>query len=334
MVLAEEELARLTREVMAWRETPVLAAVEKGGSGRAFYRAVSGNGDAPVVVMHYSDEREENVLFVEIARFLRGLGVRVPAVLHEDGARRVVWVEDLGGEDLHGWRLRPWPERERLWHSALETVRVLHERGMGSEAAAGLRTMPGFDARLYAWERRYFLENFVERRCGIVLGAGEAEALEAELGAMAGRLEARAAVFVHRDFQSHNVMVRGGSAFLIDFQGMRRGAEVYDVASLLYDPYVVFTWEERASLLEYYRGLCGGEAEALRRAFLEGAAQRLMQALGAYGFLGLVKGKSAFLAHMRPGLENLIDAAERAGSVPRLLDLARRCAEALGEGGG
>jgi aminoglycoside/choline kinase family phosphotransferase len=95
---------------------------------------------------------------------------------------------------------------------------------------------------------------------------------------------------VHRDFQSQNIIIRQGQAYLIDFQGMRPGLAEYDLASLLYDPYVQLSAAERAELLEFYRG----EAEIIDPAYEEKfrlcAMQRLMQALGAYGYLGETKG--------------------------------------------
>jgi aminoglycoside/choline kinase family phosphotransferase len=116
-------------------------------------------------------------------------------------------------------------------------------------------------------------------------------------------LAKRSRVLVHRDFQSQNILVRNGQAYLIDFQGMRPGLAQYDLASVLYDPYVDLTEAERGELLEHY---CDGKpdddfTETLRFC----AMQRLMQALGAYGFLGLVKGHQHFLQHIPKAVSSL-----------------------------
>ena len=112
-------------------------------------------------------------------------------------------------------------------------------------------------------------------------------------------LAARPRVLVHRDFQSQNVMVRGDAVRLIDFQGMRAGLAGYDVASLLYDPYVELADAERAELSGFYLQAAGRtDAAAWGEELRACARQRLMQALGAYGFLGRVKGKPAFLEHI------------------------------------
>jgi aminoglycoside/choline kinase family phosphotransferase len=113
---------------------------------------------------------------------------------------------------------------------------------------------------------------------------------------------------VHRDFQSQNIIVRSGQAHLIDFQGMRPGLAQYDLASLLFDPYVNLSQEERAELTAYYRGLFkNGRATKgdFETALKLCAMQRLMQALGAYGFLGLVKGHKSFLHYVSPALKLL-----------------------------
>jgi aminoglycoside/choline kinase family phosphotransferase len=114
---------------------------------------------------------------------------------------------------------------------------------------------------------------------------------------------------VHRDFQSQNIIVRNGQAHLIDFQGMRPGLAEYDLGSLLYDPYVVLPESERTELIAYYRArqlendvAIGGEFDLKLRLC---TMQRLMQALGAYGFLGLVKGHKHFLMHVAAAVHSL-----------------------------
>ena len=96
---------------------------------------------------------------------------------------------------------------------------------------------------------------------------------------------------------------------MIDFQGMRPGLAEYDVASLLYDPYVDLPESERTELTEYYRGRQLKNGVAINSdfdlKFRLCAMQRLMQALGAYGFLGLVKGHKHFLKHVGAAMQSL-----------------------------
>jgi pimeloyl-ACP methyl ester carboxylesterase len=122
---------------------------------------------------------------------------------------------------------------------------------------------------------------------------------------IAHRLARFPRVLVHRDFQSQNLIVRDGEVYLIDFQGMRPGLAEYDLASLLYDPYVNLTNKERDELTASYKELNPDlDAEFAEKLKLC-AIQRLMQALGAYGYLGLVKGNAAFLTHIPGALYSL-----------------------------
>jgi aminoglycoside/choline kinase family phosphotransferase len=160
-----------------------------------------------------------------------------------------------------------------------------------------------FNAALYLWEQNYFFENCLGRHFGVDKGKIDNVAALPALQEIAENLAKRSRVLVHRDFQSQNILVRHSQAYLIDFQGMRPGLAQYDLASVLYDPYVDLTVAERDELLEHY---CDGKpdddfSETLRFC----AMQRLMQALGAYGFLGLVKGHQHFLQHIPKAVSSL-----------------------------
>jgi hypothetical protein len=135
-------------------------------------------------------------------------------------------------------------------------------------------------------------------------------------------------VLVHRDFQSQNIIIENGQANLIDFQGMRPGLAAYDLASLLYDPYVDLTESERAELITYYRDgrdkrgvTCSEDFDSKLRLC---AMQRLMQALGAYGFLGLIKGNKNFLQYIPRAVRSLRDTVAK---IERLEPLASFLAE-------
>ena len=285
--------------------------------------------------MRYGRMYEENDRYAAVASFLRGIGVTVPAIYGHDPERRLILMEDLGDRDLYALRDAPWEVRRGLYEKTLALASKMLSFSL-ERLPSGLRLMPGFDANLYRWERDYFREHCVRNVCRIDLAAAEDEALEAELSALAGRLLSTPSVLVHRDLQSQNVMIRDGEPVLIDFQGMRPGSPFYDLGSLLCDPYVTFPEGVREGLLLYYHGISGSPYpwETFRELFLLASAQRLMQALGAYGFLGREREKPHFLNHIRPALENLISVAAEAGSLPRLHALARRCRDALTNGDG
>jgi aminoglycoside/choline kinase family phosphotransferase len=152
------------------------------------------------------------------------------------------------------------------------------------------------------------------------------------LGEIAERLAHLPRVLVHRDFQSQNIIMRNSLAYLIDFQGMRPGLAEYDLASLLFDPYVDLSSTERDELICYYR-----EKQAENGRIIDGefdetlrlcGMQRLMQALGAYSFLGLVKGHKHFLPHVPAAMTSLAVIVSEIGGLEKLdrtlIELARK----------
>lgn len=280
--------------------------VEKGGSDRRYYR-VRVTDEHSLILVKYGDGKEENRHYVSIARFLAGIGVAVPEIYFHDETEGLIWMEDLGERDLWSHRNDPWETRHTLYQGALQELAKLHTRAHCDAGRAGLTLQPEFSETLYQWEQGYFIENCLGRWFGVV-----AEIDPAPLRRIASILAARPAVLVHRDFQSQNIMIqeeRDGRAFLIDFQGLRPGLGEYDLASLVYDPYVVLTPEERAELIRDYISLRADAGAPVTEDFEMTlgycALQRLMQALGAYGFLGLVKERSAFLQHIPPALASL-----------------------------
>ena len=293
-------------------------AIEKGGSGRKFWR-VSAGGET-VILVRYTEERPENRYYVSIGQFLANVGVRVPKVFFHDEREGVILMEDAGGRDLWSFRGASWPERRALYQRTLDQALMLHTRAHGAPNCPHLQQE--FNAALYQWEQDYFIEHCLGRHFRLTEQEIASQVSRAQLAEIAAHLAAQPRCLVHRDFQSQNVIIRNGDACLIDFQGLRPGLAQYDLASLLLDPYVDLTAAEREELLAHYlSGLLGagrpGEDHFLRLYDLC-AMQRLMQALGAYGKLGHVDGRIHFLQHIPTAVSRLHDVLER---IPALSDL-------------
>src|SRR6476659_6521518 len=98
--------------------------LEKGGSDRKFYRmAMAG---ASMILAKYGNQREENRHYVNIARYLEDLVVRVPQIHFHDETEGLIWMEDLGDRDLWSYRDQPWELRRELYRSALDQVLKMH----------------------------------------------------------------------------------------------------------------------------------------------------------------------------------------------------------------
>jgi aminoglycoside/choline kinase family phosphotransferase len=285
-----------------------IAPIEKGGSDRKFYR-VHCSPDQQLILVKYNLEREENRHYVQIANFLADHGIRAPKIYHHDAEEGLIWLEDLGERDLFSYRGESWLVRRAFYESALDEIVKLHQLPE-AEARAIQSSLPAeFNAALYRWEQHYFFENCLGRYFKIENEKTTELAALPALHEIAERLDRLRRVLVHRDFQSQNLIIRNGQAHLIDFQGMRPGLAEYDLASLLFDPYVDLPEDERAELMAYYCERVsqnGGRAQGDFEITLKLCAmQRLMQALGAYGFLGLVKRHKTFLQYIPVAVKSL-----------------------------
>ena len=336
-----EEMIRFAREALGLlRSISIeLFPLEGRGSDRTFFR-LNWNQKDSAILIHYDPNRVENTYYADIAVFLHDIDVPVPRLIRHDPTRCLIIMEDLGDTDLWSFRETAWKIRQTLYQKTLIVVHRLHSFPEKDFPSHRVKLMEGFGPDLYRWERDYFRNHFVRDVCGIEFEPSLEGELETELSNLAERLSGTKHSLIHRDLQSQNVMIRNGEPFLIDFQGIRLGSPFYDLSSLLCDPYVNFSTGERDELLPFYYGLWSPKDRILsnvegskwnldwatfQNTFWEASAQRLMQALGAYGFLGQKKGLKAYLEHIPAGLHNLRLAASQVSSLPRLLELSERC---------
>ena len=304
----EEFLLQQSRlRVPGWAAAGLdLAPILKGGSDRSYHRVTAQaghSGPASAVLMIYTDRRPDNASFFPATEVLRVAGARVPEIYHHEAPQKLAWLEDLGYCDL--WELRnDEAQRLTLYQSALQQVALVHELCWdGIPETLRSQLQPPFDEALYAWEQEYFFTQFAARFSAVSADRLEEIRRSQDFAALCRTLASLPRSMVHRDFQSQNVIIRTGSAWMIDYQGLREGRPEYDLASLLYDPYVNLSADERTALCDYYFGLRSTACDPQVLAMC--ACQRLMQALGAYGKLGAGDGKTAFLRHVRPAVDNL-----------------------------
>jgi aminoglycoside/choline kinase family phosphotransferase len=354
------EMLQFVREALGLGKSDALNSMPlaKRGSGRTFHR-IRYEDQGSVVFMCYDRVRKENNFYAAIADFLLKIHVPVPRILAHDDERGFIVMEDLGDRDLWSYGNESWMRRRAYYRATLSIAYRLHSFPVEDFPLDKVPLMEGFSLDLYRWERDYFLENFVHAVCGIKLNPWDAKDLEDELKSLSGRLEDTKPSLLHRDLQSQNVMMCKGQPVLIDFQGMRFGNLFYDLGSLLYDPYVSLAEAERMELLFYYYRLNaydGADASqndipsgdkvikasqvktdilrtdwtVFQDKFRDASAQRLMQALGAYGFLVLKNGLSEFLVHIPRGIVNLVDSAARSKRLPLLKNLALKCQQSFG----
>lgn len=273
----------------------LMEPIEKGASGRTIIR-ITPDDHPSFIGIHYTLERSDNANFLPAAEFLTAAGLNIPRVLYDNTRRQVALIEDLGDNDLLSLKDAPFEEREPYYRSAFAQLdKLLYTR-----PPKNFELQPAFDEALYRWEQDYFFEHFVESH----LGRDPSELREDPiLQGLAKRLGATAPHMVHRDFQSQNLMLHDGEAYLIDFQGLRMGRQEYDLASLLYDPYMNHSAEDRRKLLELWEEVC--EEEPIEPLLKDCATQRLMQVLGAFSLIGHQENSEWYLDQIPTAVELL-----------------------------
>ncbi|MDD2677087.1 MAG: phosphotransferase [Methylacidiphilaceae bacterium] len=327
MMPLDQLLAETTRRLpLGQLDRASITKLEKGGSDRSFYR-IRIEPKRSLILVRYGESRPENARYGPLGEFLHSLGVRCPRVHGQDPVHGLLWLEDLGDSDLWSYRHAPWQELGPLYRSALREIFILHARG--AARLGSLWTEPPFTRELYAWEQAYFFTNCLGRFFHLEADTLSRLSALPQLTRIAEALPAFPRHLIHRDFQSQNVLIRAGHAYIIDFQGMRLGLASYDLASLLYDPYVALDAERREELRTYYGSLWREASlvppDDLGEAFDWAALQRLMQALGAYGYLGLVKKKEEFLCYIPVALRLLAEVLRRIPGLDPLREEVELC---------
>lgn len=278
--------------------TPItIIPIKKGASGRTIARVKTPVHDS-FIGIHWTDERDDNEQFVPVAKFLTKARFNVPEILYDRSQHSVALIEDLGDRDLLSMKNAPFKQRLPLYRSALEQV----DRLFYARVPKDLELMPPFDADLYRWEQKYFFDYFIEdflKESAIALEKNQAFTEMAEgLGSSHKHL-------VHRDFQSQNLLIKDGKLYMIDFQGLRRGRQEYDLASLIFDPYMDHSADERQQLLDLWEDISDERPET--SLFYKCAAQRLMQALGAFGNIIVNRNDDWYRQHIHAAVKSLLE---------------------------
>jgi aminoglycoside/choline kinase family phosphotransferase len=282
---------------------------ELGGSGRKIVRLSDGKQSA-IGILH--DVREENAAFLAFSRHFRRHGLPVPEIYGEDLGRGAYLEQDLGDSSLFEF-LSGHRSGETIAPEVVEAYRKViavlprFQVDAGRDLDYSVCYPRGrFDRQSIDWDLNYFKYYFL-RLAGIPFNE---QALEDDFDRLTELLlSAPQDYFLYRDFQSRNVMLLDGQPFFVDYQGGRKGALQYDVASLLFDAKADLPPEIRQQLLGYYLDQLATHIAFDRDEFLRYyygfVYVRIMQALGAYGFRGFYERKPHFLQSVPYALKNL-----------------------------
>jgi aminoglycoside/choline kinase family phosphotransferase len=290
-----------------------IAVLAGDGSDRRFLRV--GGDEQPLVVVLPNLASEHGLAESRAAWFignhLQACGLPVPQMYGYDPATGIVVCEDLGDRLLHHEVVAEKWSTDKLVGFYGQIVELLAQ--MQIEGRQDFKDEWCWDTKVYdrqlmlARESGYFMESCCQQLLGLTSVAAGLQEDFVKLADLASSLPT--GFFLHRDFQSRNIMLKDGQPRFIDFQGGRLGPLGYDLASLLIDPYVSLPDSVREHLLQKYIEVVADYPGSGTDFSVEGyyllALQRNLQILGAFAFLATVKGKPFFRDFLVPAAFNL-----------------------------
>lgn len=281
-------------------ETWHLELAGRAGSSRYFVRLSKDEKSYVLVVWDSRDEDWDR--FLSVQKDLRSRVSYLPEIFKSDSLHGLILEEDLGTVTLKAYcdeHVTNLTAIEQAYKDVLDAAWQWQQLELSVSQSISSRAM---DLDTFIWETGYFARFCVTDYCAcekLLNKKWEKERIH-----LASETSSLPRTCIHRDFQSENVMVHKGSIRFVDYQGARLGPPEYDIASLLFDPYITLLSPEFVdSLFTYYQLITGKSNN--NRIFYLCAAQRLMQALGAYGNLSLHKGKGWYKGYIPLALERL-----------------------------
>ena len=282
---------------------PTIEDLLGDGSERRFFRLRYRERHAILLISprQKHDEIDENDSYFLIGKHLSERQVPVPRFYWADVARGFFLLEDLGDLHLQAHARRWRGNLFSVYGRVVQLLVDLHHRARDGFDSGYCFDSAIYDpAFVYQRELEYFRERFLNGYLGLEIGPDDLRPDFEKLAEAAG--DTSRSHVIHRDFQSRNIMIRAQALRLIDFQGMRFGPPAYDLASVLIDPYVGIPHELERRLVALYWVKANKNLDCSFGRFMESYRMlrlcRNFQILGAYGYLGMVRGKRHFLRYI------------------------------------
>jgi len=287
------------------KEEPLeIKAIAESGSYRKYFRI---RGKEKTAIGVYNKDKKENEAFISFTKHFIEKGLNVPELYVQDLEKNIYLLQDLGDETLFSFALKnKRPEVKKLYKAALE--HLIRFQIDGGKELDYSRCYPRnkFDRQSILWDLFYFKYYFIKLA---KITFDEAK-LEGDFNSLAHLLlKAGSNYFLYRDFQARNIVLHSNELYFVDYQGGRKGALQYDVASLLFQAQINFSPVDREELLTYYIKMLTKKINVKKKDYLKHYYNyvliRLLQTFGAYGFRGFFENKTYFLKSIPFALKNL-----------------------------
>lgn len=268
--------------------------------------------------------------FIAVATWLHDAYVRVPKIYDTNTPQRGIWLEDLGAYHLQDALQQKTLGREQAYNGALALLDAFQQAPQHATPPAFTQNK-ALDHDLIFWELEHYVEWRLQNRLNIQLDKKESSELKQSFEWITTQLTALPQTTVHRDFQSHNIMVLADGDFaIIDFQDCLQGPIPYDAVALLRDSYIVLSPQELQHYVQTWARTTlptlpafDGGSDALVQAFHLQTIQRKLKDTGRFELFALQQGKTNYLDYLPASVGYIRDAMRALGDLPELRALDR-----------
>ena len=323
--------------LLAKKTNPHFCRIEKlpqSGSNRQYFRIFA---EKETIIGVFNKDVKENNAFFSFTNFFLSQNINVPKIITIDETQQYYLLEDLGDETLFSFLTKNRKDEKiedaviSLYKKTLQQLPLLQLSGKKGMDFSMCYPRSAFDKQSMLWDLNYFKYYFLK----LVNIPFDEQLLEDDFHRFIDfLLEADHDYFMFRDFQSRNIMICNDEPYFIDYQGGRKGALQYDVASLLYDGKADLPPKLREELLHFYLEQISKQMvikqEVFCKYFYGFVLIRILQALGTYGFRGYYEKKSHFLLSIPFAVKNLnylLPKLEFSTKIPTLIDIIQKICE-------
>ena len=301
----------------------------QSGSHRRYFRLTL--EDESTLIGAYNDDVAENIAFFTYTKFFSEKHLNVPQLYVVAPDNQHYLQSDLGKNTLYDFLSANRKENGQPSDEVVayyeKVVRILPSLQFSSKQGLDFSVAyprAAFDRQSMQWDLNYFKYYFLK----LVNVPFNEQLLENDYNNLIDYLlSAESDYFLYRDFQSRNIMVNENDIYFIDYQGGRKGALQYDIASLLYDAKADLPPELREHLLTLYLDALSKHIDVDRKMFMsyfQGFVLiRILQSMGAYGYFERKVHFLQSVPYAVHNMENLLDTMELPIHIPELEKVLR-----------